>query len=428
MADRPPTQREDRPHGVPPAPPPRQPFGVLESRTDPIALALFQSLRNVQLWARTPARGRGRLFRRVNKGVRERIAAAADAAPLLADPLAVLAELQQEPKNADPARVAVACDQIYDWAERSGLHVTATHFAEASAYAEPGNPRWAVRAGYMTRTAGGVEMLARSEAWHARGFVLAVQRQDQEMILRAMTGHGALMKDRGEYGKAWRLYVRAARRAVRTGRKRRAAVAFHYAFALASETGHLRVAVREAERALRYYPLHDERLPALAHDVAYLLVRQHYYGTAFHLVDGLGNRVDGVYAMGMLFGIAARAAAGAGMRHAHRVAAEMAANVAELEDECAGPVFVNLAEAGRLLGQWETAADFSARALAVARRRADVEVEQLALTLQEQARRQAPAPPAATPDPGAPVAVLARHLAARLRRWRRYGRNAGIQV
>jgi hypothetical protein len=246
------------------------------------------------------------------------------------------------------------------------------------------------------------------------------------MVLRALTGYGALMKDLGEYGKAWRLYVRAARRAVRTGRKRRAAVAFHYSFALAVETGHFRVAVRDATEALRYYPLHDDRLPALAHDVAYMLVRQNYHATALRLVDGLGKRVDGVAAMGMLFGVSARAAAGAGREKPYKDSAEMALNIALVNDECAGPVLINLAEAARFQCRWEVVADLAGRALDVARRRADGEVERLALDLLAQAERQELPSPAIEPDPGAPVAALARRLAARLRRWRHYSRNAGI--
>jgi len=420
--------RAGRRHGIPPAPPQRLPFGALESRKDPIDLALWQTLRCVLLWSRTPPHRRARLFRRVGAPVRARIAAAADAAPLLADPLAVLLRLQEEPGAADPATVAVACDRVYDWAERTGLTVTATHFAEASAYAEPTNPRWAIRAGYMTRAKGGHEMLGRSEAWHARGYALAVRDKDRDMVLRALTGSGALMKDRGEYGAAWRLYVRAARRAVRTGRKRRAAVAFHYSFALAVETGHVRVAVREATEALRYYPLHDERLPALAHDVAYLLMRSHHYAAALRLVDGLAHRVGNLAVMGSILGMTARAAAGAARDRVYREAAEMALNVAEINDECAGSVYVQLAEAARVQRRWGAVAELAGRALEVARRRADVEVEELAVELLEQAERQEVPPPASDPPPDAPVAVLARRLAARIRRWRRHKRGAGIQV
>jgi len=413
---------------IPPAPLERPTFSVLESRNEAIDLALWQVLRDVLLWARTPRDLRVRLFRVPGEVIRERLKAAADAAPLLADPLAVLARLRLLPGQVAPERIAAACDQVYEWAERSGLHAVATHFAEAAAYAAPESPRWAVRAGYLTRTAGGREMLARSEAWHARAYVLAVQQRDREMALRALTGAGALMKDRGEYGQARRLYRQAARRAIRGGRKRRAAVAFHFSFALAAETGHVRIAVRDANAALRHYPTHDERLPALAHDVAYLLVRNRHYATALRLVDGVGARADGMWSMGMLYGITARAAAGTGSEGSWQAAAEAALQIARINEECAGPVFVNLAEAARFWGHWEAAAGHAGRALAVARRRSDREVERLATELLARVKRREAPPPPSEPSPDAPIAVLARRVAARLRRWRRYNRGVAAKV
>src|SRR5215213_5369130 len=100
--------RAGRRHGIPPAPPQRLPFDALEARKDPIDLALWHSLRCVLLWSRTQEYRRARLFRRVGETVRARIGAAADAAPLLADPLAALLRLQEQPGAADPATVAVA--------------------------------------------------------------------------------------------------------------------------------------------------------------------------------------------------------------------------------------------------------------------------------------------------------------------------------
>jgi tetratricopeptide (TPR) repeat protein len=414
--------------GLPPAPYARSPFGVLESRSDAIDVALWQALRDVLLWARTPADERCLLFHLPTASLRGRLGEAADAAPLLADPLAELTQLRQAPGDVASVRIATACDQVCEWADRGGLQRVAAHFAEAAAYAEPANPEWAVRAGYMTRSAGGRDMFARSEAWHSRAYILAVQKRNPEMAIRALTGAGALMKDRGEYGRARRFYLRAARRAQRSGRKRRAAVALHYSFALDAETGHFRVAVRDAREALRYYPIHDERLPAFAHDVAYLLIRHHHYHTALRLVDRLGERVGGVAAMGMLYGITARAAAGAGASDSYDAASMAAFDVARVNEECAGAVFVNLAEAARILRRWDEAAEHACRALETARRRADGEVEGLALELLRQVERREAPPPASEPSPDAPIAALARRLAARLSRWRRYQRGVGMQA
>jgi tetratricopeptide (TPR) repeat protein len=401
---------------------------VIESQNDAIDLALWQVLRDVLLWAKTPQNRRRFVFREPSDAVRQRIDAAADAAPLLADPLAVLARVRLLPEQVAPERIGAACQQVTDWAGRSGLHAVATHFAEAAAYANPENPQLAVVAGYVTRAAGGVEMFARSEVWHWRAYALAAQQHNRTVALRALTSAGALMKDKGEHGRARRFYLRAARRAQRSGRKRQAAVALHYSFALAAETGHFRVAVRDANAALRNYPLHDERIPALAHDVAYLLVCNHHYGTATRLVDRLAERAEGVAIIGALYGIAARAAAGAGREARYEMAAESALNIARINDECAGAVFVNLAEAARFYGHWEVAAGHAGRALAVARRRADKDVEKLAVELLRQVKRREPPPPCSEPASDTPIAALARRFAARLRQWRRYSRGVGTKV
>jgi len=409
-------------------PPPREltAFSVLASGNDVIDLALWQVLRDVLLWARTPTEERPLLFDPPNLALRGRIVEAADAAPLLADPLDTLARLRRMPGEL-PMRIGAACQMVTDWAERSGLLAVALAFAEASAYADSTNPQWAVRAGYLARLSGGPEMFARSEVWHSRAYVMAVRKRNTEVVLRALTSGGALMKDMGHYGRARRMYVLAARRAEREGRKRQAAVARHYSFALAAETGHTRIAVRDALEALDNYPLHDERLPALAHDVAFLLVRLNHHATALRLIDGLGERVDGIWSMGMLYGMTARAAAGVGFGGSYREASEAAAKIARINDECAASVFFQLAQASRSLRRWEEATEHALAALAAARKRADKEIERVAVALLGEIERRELPPPACEPESGTPIAVLARRLAARVRRWRRYQRGARVK-
>ena len=413
---------------IPPAPRERTAFTVLETGAETVDLALWQLVRDVLLWASTPFRDRPRLFRAPNAAVRERMQCAAEAVPLLADPIAVLARIRILPGQVAPERIALACDQVYEWAERAGLLSVAAYFAEASAYVEPLNPNWAIRAGYMTRVAAGAEMFGRSDVWHTRAFVLAHQQRNPDAALRALTGAGALAHDRGDYEQARRLYLKAARRATRASRKRRAAVAMHYAFAVSVETGRYDIAVHDATTALRNYPLHDAHLPTLAHDVAFLLVHQHHHGTALRLVEGLGDRVDGMFHKGMLYGLAARAAAATGNEASYQKAAQYALGIARVTEECAGPVFVNLGEAARSWGHWEAAAGHAGRALAVAKRRADREVERLAVELARKIKHREPPPSASEPDADSPVAVLARRLAARMRQWRRYRRGVGSGV
>ena len=412
---------------IPPPPPARTAFSVLASGNDAIDVALWQVLRDVLLWASTPEDERRLLFNSPSSAIRKRLAEAADAAPLLADPFAALARLRTAPEEL-PVQVAKACQLVTDWAERSGLLAVALHFAEASAYADPTNPQWAVRAGYLARLSGGIDdMFARSEVWHSRSYIIAVRKNNQDVALRALASAGALMQAMGKHAQAWRLYLQAARKARRSGRFRQAAVALHNSFYLAWATGHMRVAVRDASAALRNYPIHDERLPALAHDVAYLLVSKQHYRAALRLVDGLAGRAGGVWAMGMLHGITAWAAAGAGFGGSYFEASEAALDIARINEECAGAVYLALGQSARILGRWEEAAEHAGAALAVGRRRADSEVSRLAEELVSQVKRREPPPPPCELESDTPLAALTRRLAARLRRWKKRKRSVGIQ-
>jgi hypothetical protein len=129
-----------------------------------------------------------------------------------------------------------------------------------------------------------------------------------------------------------------------------------------------------------------------------------------------------------VYGLAARAAAATGNEGSYETAAHYALSIARVNEECAGPVFVNLAEAARSWGHWEAASGHAGRALAVARKRADAEVERLAVELTRQIKRREPPPPASEPAADAPIAALARRLAARLRQWRRYRPGVGSGV
>jgi hypothetical protein len=131
--------------------------------------------------------------------------------------------------------------------------------------------------------------------------------------------------------------------------------------------------------------------------------------------------------MGMLYGMTARAAAGAGFGGSYFEASEAAAKIARINDECAASVLFQLANASRLLRRWEEATEHALAALAAARKRADKEIERVAVALLAEIERQEPPPPVCEPGSDTPIAALARRLAARVRRWRRYQRGARVQ-
>jgi tetratricopeptide (TPR) repeat protein len=413
--------RTGRPRGIPPPPLPRVEFDVLKADEGVLGVALWHSVRIVLLWAGTPPDNRPGLFRPVGESVRERYAHACLAAPELADALGIFAFLQQAPEVVEAGPVAAACHAVYRWADRRGLLATAAHFAEAAAYAQPTNATWAVDAGWICRRLGGVEMLERSTAWYLRAYGLAARAKDRKETLRSLTGYGALMKDLGRLDDARAAYEQSARRALRTGRARRAAVAYHYLFALAVETGNLEEAFAHADRALTLYPIHDSRIPFLLHDFAYQLVRLHHYRHALRLLESAAGRLDRPHELGLFFGTMAQAAGGARRPDRYRAAERAALRLIAINEEHAAAALECLAEGARSLEDWGRAEKYALKALEVARARSDSVEEQLVLALLEVVERREPGAPAEDPPPTSRAAMLARRFAARLRRWRRHG-------
>lgn len=389
---------------------------MLSEASEAVALALWSALRVVQLWSATPRSRRHLLFRPVNQHVRERLRAAALAAPELSDALESLGSVQEAPGAAEPHRIAAACHHVYAWADFRSLARTATLFAEAAAYAEPDHPTWAVDAAWSCRRSGGAEMIGRSEAWYLRAFRLAVRTQNRKESIRALNGFGALMQDHGRYEEAHRAYTLAMRRALRTGRLRQAAVAHHYLFGLAVEVGSVEDAAEHAREALDLYPLTDERLPYLAHDLGFLLVRKGFYRAALRLLEIAATRMDRPDEMGLMFGTTARAAGGVG-RVSRYEAAERAALelIGRREDYAAGSL-VHLAEGARLLGDWDRAERYAADALAIARRRHEADIEAVAVQLVAEIASRAAVVPPKVLESDHPLAALCRRLGARLRK------------
>ncbi|HEU0053364.1 MAG TPA: hypothetical protein VFQ39_09315 [Longimicrobium sp.] len=382
----------------------------------------WRSVRNVLLSADAPEEARSRLFHPVNDGVRDRYAGAILSAPDLASTLRVLASVQ-EGGAVSEALVARACHHVYAWADARAFPATATLFAEAAAYVSRDDPTLAIDAGWSCRRSGGMEMLDRSGVWYQRAFRLAVRARDRKEVIRALNGYGALMQDLGRYEEAHASYTQAARRARRNRRYRQLAVSHHYLLGLAVEVGSVEDAAEHARRALDMYPRHDERLPYLAHDLAFLLIQKCYYRPALRLLERAAQRMERPYELGLLFGTTARAAAGSGrierFLRAERAALEL---VQRREDFAAGSL-VHLAEGARLLGDWNRAERYAVSALTIARRRHEYDLEKVAAELVDVIARRLPAAPVKSLPPDHPFAMLSERLAARLRPKRRRERT-----
>jgi len=420
-----PRKRERRPHIIPPAPGWRvdaldRPEGwpVLDDIDGALGLTLWRALRAVWTWVDTPRERRGGLSQEPTREVRERFAFAAAEAPELADAFGTFALLARAADMLDGPQVADACQIVYNWAEARGLTETAVHFAESAARADDED---ASRANLAGRTCRRAALNDRSSAWFARAFRLAVRAGWRQEALRALLGYGALLKNLGEYPEARKTLAKAARRALRHGRRRQAAEAHHDLLTIEAEAGTLPAAVAHAFRALNLNPLKHPYLRALAHDLGYLLVRLGHYGTAVPLLEMATPRAARPAVAALQWSTLAWAAAGAGRRFRYDEAERRALHLVSLHDEFAAAVMLHLSEGARRLSDWGRAERYAIHAAEAARTRDDVVLAQEAADLLEAVEGRTSTAPDTVPVGIDRIETFTNRLAARLRSWKAPG-------
>ena len=336
-----------RQHHIPPAPAPLDRIDVLSQVEGVAGLVLWRALVDARLWGESRAQDLREVFRVPSAEVRERFTLAAAEIPSLAPHRCTFARLLQSPDLVTSSQVAGAYKLVHEWADESGLVVTASLFAEAAAYAEPENP---ARANLAARSARRALMYDRSGAWHLRAYKLAVRVKDAAEHVWALIGYGAMMKKTDRITEARRFLLRATLRARDVGRRKEAGMAHHDLMNIAVELGRHRLAEVHASAAVSHYPHDHPRIPALARDFAFALLRQHHYAAALSLLERVVPLVTRAEERALVLSTLAWAAAGARrpsrFAEAERVALEL---VAVYQDH-APSVFIHLAEALRASG------------------------------------------------------------------------------
>jgi tetratricopeptide (TPR) repeat protein len=409
--------KRSKPHGLPPAPSWRvetdgRPFGLplLTEIDEPLSIALWLPLRFISLWASCPPDRRSRLRPRRSGTSTASWGDAATVAPDLIPALDCFARLIQRPTSVSDHDVADACNLVHTWARENGLSNTAVHFAEAAAYADSSSPRHANTAGAACRRAG---FASRASIWLNRARALSVR--DPEERIRALLAMGSLMKETGRLAEAEAAFTRAATGAARRNRRRQAAEAHHDLLLLTAEQGRLDEAARHAGSAADLYPLYHDRLPYLAHDFAFALVRHGYYSHALPLLESFVRTVPEAQ---LLPGLSTYgwAAAGRGLLDRFRAAETGVLDLVNMEHEHASACFIHLAEGARLLKQWERAEAHAGRAAQAAAIRNDPVLMEESRSLLRDLHDRVPPVEAGEPI-SRQLSVLSRHLVARLRRW-----------
>lgn len=345
-----------------------------------------------------------------------RFAAAADTVPELRAELEVLARFAagaDEPRAPSDALVRVA-----EWAASRAFAEPAIQCAEAAAALVPESARRALAAARINRLFGEV---SRAELFYERAITLARRTRRWRTYVRAHLGKGAVKKALGDWDAARAHYYTAARAALSlSGEKWLAAQTQHDLLALAAEQGELVEALIHAQRAVRWYPRHHARFPALAHDVAFVLVRLGLFERAVSILTAVMRApippADQVIGWSTL----ARAAAGTGDAAGYHASSEKALRLVGLFDLYAAPAFANLACGAHLLEHWSQAEQYALRSLELAEARGEAAAAEVARAVLAAAHAHCPAERefSGEDEVTARILDLTTEVAAHLSRWR----------
>ena len=397
------SERRPRRWTIPPAPPtplnPCEGAAILEEVEGDLAAALWQRLRDVLLWAATEEAKRQGLFTSP-KDAWSGLAVESQRRSGIREALQALDSLVAAPEYASPIAVAEACSQIAKWAEVAGFPATERLFSEAAAAVLPESANWALAAGRASRRSADYE---RGIEWFRRALALARRQDDVVSYTLARLNRGNLELQRGRLADARRYFTKAWRAAKRFKLRRLGAFARHDLLVLGYEVFSFEEAHAHAEGALQLYGPRHERVPYLAHDIAFLWMHHGYFSAALPVFLELLRYIVMPNERSHVMAHIARCAAVAGD-------VEMASRSSDYALRELKPSYANSAasllyvgRAAATMGNRRQAREIAARALDLARTRGEKSAETLAATFLSDLRRRRGA---AEHDREAPDAVL----------------------
>lgn len=307
--------------------------------------------------------------------------------------------------------------RISEWALERGAGEPAIQCAEAAAALVPESPKRALAAGRANRIMGEP---ARAAIHYERAMTLARFSRKWRAYVRAHLGLGYVKKALGDPSAA-RAHFYTAARAARSlsGEKWLAAQTQHDLMGHAAEEGACDEALYHARKALEWYPTHHSSLPALAHDVAFLLVRMHENARAVPLLKATVPKLpprEQVIGWSTL----ARASAWSGDYAGYKEAAEKTLRLVGLFDLHAAAAFANLASGAHRLELWSEAEQYALRSLEISGKGAHAEATEVARPVLTSVRARSRAIPDAPSEcqNTSSIPPLLAELTARVAIWR----------
>ncbi|MET0396584.1 MAG: tetratricopeptide repeat protein [Longimicrobiaceae bacterium] len=323
---------------------------ILTEYTGELGLVLWQAVRDISLWSSvTPPESRAGLFGPSAGKRRAASMAAADPDAAIVPALATIARILEDPAGTSSEQVMLACREISQWADGRESLATALAFAQAAAFACPGNAAAGLRVGQVARRRG---ELARSETWFRRTIGLARQARDWASYAEAFDALGNLYLLRGNLPVAKQLFIRAYRASKRHSLRPLLARSLHSLFVISAHGDQHDETQALARSAYEAYDAENPLLPRFAHDVAYYWSLRGQFAPALPVFKAVRPHSHVSADRLALDGSIARAAGAMGDREAFdRARTEIWRAVRASENPSVAPgVLVDLARGAAMLG------------------------------------------------------------------------------
>lgn len=399
---------------VPPPPATAWPdWAVLRDRLGPLGFVLWRCGSDALLWGAAEPRARAGLFRSGDEPDLDVIAFAVREAPELNDALQTLWAIHRLPELADEEHTGSACHTVALWAEANGMMETAVQFAELAARLEPDSSGRSFTAGRLCRRKGEYQ---RAAIWYRRAARLGRLAGNLIDLANARLGLGNLEFDLGHGRVAEAHYVKAARAALRNGRRSLAAAAFHNLVAVTYELERKDESLQHLMRAAAYYRVDHPRFPGLAYDAGFFVMREGYFSSALPLFEQILPHIEGQRMS--LYVRSALARSAAAVRDHVRFQRQAAAilGMVAVSDEGSANALYQLAEGARSFQDWERARALAVRAMDLALARRDETTARHASTLLQQIAVRVPGDVDRVPGEEDAVELVVKRVLGKLRR------------
>lgn len=188
--------------------------GVLKEVPGDLGTLLWQTVRDVSLWADTPPDRRAGLFQVGTVARRQVLAATAQIHETLRADIYAISSVMLSSDTLDPEKPADACLRVARWADDYQYPCTALAFAQSAALTVPSDAALAREVG---RRALGNGERTRGESWFRRAVGLARRAGDWASYCHSLVELGAFYEDEDEFDNAREYYLKASRAARRFG-------------------------------------------------------------------------------------------------------------------------------------------------------------------------------------------------------------------